>query len=195
MIYFARSLKQSREYFLKNPRLKQYTAEILQHPEWTSIGKYHHHKYENREKHLLNVAYLAVNITKLLHGDVETAARVGLLHDFFPYERDKHELPYMEHLNLHPEEALKNAEKYFDLTVEERELILRHMWPFVRVKGKPKHVEGFALVLSDNIAAVMETIYHLAWQKTKRGAKKVGQKTKNGARKVGQKVRRKPRSR
>jgi uncharacterized protein len=190
MIYFARNLQDSRDYFLTNPRLKSYTAEILNHPEFTSIGRYRHHKYENREKHLLNVAYLAVNITKFLNGDVETAARVSLLHDFFPYERNKKELPLLEHFNLHPDEALKNAEKYFDLTIEEKQLILRHMWPFVRVKGKPKHVEGFALVVSDVLAGIMETIYHRAWQSTKRGARAVGQKTKNGAKKVSQVARR-----
>jgi uncharacterized protein len=179
MIYLARSLKESRRYFLDDPVLMKYIGDIINHPEFLGVGQYLHHKYELRQKHLLNVAYYSRKIVRALRGDVKTVVRAAFLHDLFPYQREKDELKFIDHMQRHSYLALKNAEKYFELTGAERDLIGHHNWPFN--KGRPKHREGFALIAADTFCAWAENIYWRAWKPTARSAKKAALHTKNRA--------------
>jgi uncharacterized protein len=187
MIYFAKNLQQSYQFFIDDPVLMEFAGDILTSPDFIGMGQFYSHKYEIRLKHLMNVAYGAVKLARFLRGDVETTVRAALLHDFYPYQRYRADTKYIKHLKIHPSESLTNAQDHFDISIEVGEIILRHHWPFT--KGKPKHAEAFSVIAADWFAATMETFYHRAWQKSKRGARVIGQKTKNGAKKVGQKVR------
>jgi uncharacterized protein len=188
MIYFAKDLRASYRFFVNDPVLMEFAGDILTHPEFIGMGRFYSHKYEIRLKHLMNVAYCAVKITRFLRGDVETTVRAALLHDFYPYQRYKKDIKYVRHLKTHPSESLANAKDYFNISTEVCEIILRHHWPFT--KGKPKHVEAFSVITADWFSAVMETFYHRAWQKGKNGARVIRQKTKNQAKKIKSKVRR-----
>jgi uncharacterized protein len=176
MIYFARDLQQSYQFFVDDPVLMEFAGDILTHPEFIGMGEFYSHKYEIRFKHLMNVAYYAVKIARFLRGDVETTVRAALLHDFYPYQRYRKDTKYLKHLRIHPCESLANAQSFFAVSTEVGEIILRHHWPVTR--GKPKHVEAFSVVAADWFAATMETFYHRAWQKSKRGARIVTQKAK-----------------
>jgi uncharacterized protein len=188
MRYFAKDLQESYQFFVDDPVLMEFAGDILTHPEFIGMGQFYSHKYEIRLKHLMNVAHYAVKMTRLLRCDVETTVRAALLHDFYPYQRYKKDIRYVKHLKTHSAESLTNALNYFPLSTEVCEIILRHHWPFTR--GKPKHVEAFSVIVADWFAATVETFYHRAWQKPKRGVRVVGQKTKNGAKKIRSKVRR-----
>jgi uncharacterized protein len=190
MIYFAKDLQESYEFFIDDPVLMEFAGDILTHPEFIGMGEgeFYSHKYEIRLKHLMNVAYYTVKLARLLRCDVETTVRAALLHDFYPYQRQKKDTKYREHLRLHPHEALKNAEEYFELSDKEKDIIVHHMWPWV--EGRAHCFEAVPVVLSDNWCAIMENFYHRAWLIPKRRARKVHQKAKNGAKKIRSKVRR-----
>jgi uncharacterized protein len=174
MIYFAKSLQQSYQFFVDDPVLMGLAGDILTHPEFIGMGRFYSHKYEIRFKHLMNVAYYAVKIARFLRGDVETTVRAALLHDFYPYQRHRKDTKYLKHLKIHAHESLTNAQNFFIISTEVSEIILRHHWPLA--KGKPKHVEAFSVIAADWFAATMETFYHRAWQKSKRRVRIVKQK-------------------
>jgi uncharacterized protein len=176
MIYLAKDIKRSRNYFLNDATLMLYASDILMHPEFSDMGSRTTHKHESRQKHLLNVAYYAVKFARPFHLDLEVVVRAALLHDFYPYQRFKKHTKYREHIKRHPREALKHAEEHFKLSEKERNIILCHMWPLV--KGRPKFKEAIPVILADNFAAITENFYHRAWQTPKRGVKKAAKKTK-----------------
>ncbi|MCL1929607.1 HD domain-containing protein [Candidatus Saccharibacteria bacterium] len=182
MIYFARDIKRSRNFFLNDPELMRYAVDILMHPEFHHMGRRTAHKHESRQKHLLNVAYYAVKFAKFFNVNLRVVVRASLLHDFYPYQRFKKYTSYREHVKQHPKEALKHAEEFFKLGAKERDIIARHMWPLN--KKRPKYKEAVPVMLADNFVAIMENFYHRAWQKPKRGAKKAAIKTKKAAVKV-----------
>lgn len=186
MIYFAKDIEESYQFFIDDPILMEFAGDILTHPEFIGMGKFYSHKYEIRFKHLMNVAYYSVKLARFLRGDIETTVRAALLHDFYPYQRYRKDTKYVKHLQTHANESLANALNYFPLSTEVREIILRHHWPFS--KGKPKHVEAFSVIVADWFSAVGETFYHRAWQKSKRGVRVVSQKTKNSAKKISSKI-------
>lgn len=179
MVYFARDIKKSRNFFLDDPELMRYVSDILMHPEFYDMSKHTTHKHESRQKHLLNVAYYAVKFARPFRLDIRVVARASLLHDFYPYQRSKKYTPYNEHTKRHPKEALKHAEEYFKLGPKERDIITNHMWPWS--KGRPRYREAVPVVLADNLAAIMENFYHRAWRKPKRSVKKAAVKTKKAA--------------
>ena len=188
MIYFAKDLQRSYEFFIDDPVLMEIAGDILTHPEFIGMGEFYSHKYEIRLKHLMNVAYYSVKLARLFRCDVETTVRAALLHDFYPYQRYRKDTKYIKHLKTHANESLENALNYFSLSPEVKEIILRHHWPVT--KGKPKHFEAIIVITADWFAATMENFYHRAWQQPKRGVRIVGRKTKNGAKKIRSKVRR-----
>ena len=61
--------------------------------------------------------------------DARSAARGGLLHDFFLYNWQTGSRPGCDHAFNHPLYALANAEARFDLNDTERDIIATHMWP------------------------------------------------------------------
>jgi uncharacterized protein len=189
MIYFAKDLQQSYDFFLDDPVLMEFAGDILTHQEFIGMGQYYSHKYEIRFKHLLNVAYCAVKLARFLRVDIETTVRAALLHDFYPYQRYKKDTKFIKHLKIHPSESLANALNYFSISTEVQEIILRHHWPFTR--GIPKQMEALSVVMADFFSALMENFYHRTWIKSKRGVEVVSQKTKKVAKKIRSKVVRK----
>jgi len=177
MIYFARDIKRSRNFFLNDSELMSYASDILTHPEFYDMGKRTAHKYESRQKHLLNVAYYALKFSRRSKKlDRRAIVRSALLHDFYPYQRFKKYTGYREHVKRHPQEALEHSMKLFELSDKERSIISCHMWPWA--PEKPSCKEALPVILADNFAAIMENFYHRAWKQPKKGVKKVAIKTK-----------------
>ena len=180
MMFFQKNLNQSVLVFKNNPRLYEYTREILEHPEFKKMNKFRIHKVISREKHLLNVTYYAVKISPLFFVDKRSVARAAMLHDFFPYQRTKN-YPMGKHCKAHPRAALAHAEKFFDLNDKERNTIICHMWPVVR--PFPKYREAIPVIISDKISSYIENYYErvYAWMKAdaKKKAKNAKIKAKN----------------
>lgn len=133
------------------------TLKILQDTKYRELRNYPRHKYTNTYDHSIRVAVGAALIAKRLGADVESAIRVGLLHDMCfvrYYERNDHKGLYAFY---HPIEAADNANSEFGITKAEARAIRAHMFPLaVRI---PTSKIALALTLSDKAVAIYEGLY------------------------------------
>lgn len=111
-------------------------------------------------QHTINVAKYSLFFSEKLGIPCNKRAliRGALLHDFFLY--DWHN---KEHVNIfklhgihHPGIALKNAEKEFELSPIERDVIKKHMWPLTIVP--PVCREAWIVTMADKYCSLMETM-------------------------------------
>jgi uncharacterized protein len=111
-------------------------------------------------EHSINVSYKSYKLAKLLKMDYKSAARAGLLHDLFLYDwhlEPKDNKLFQKHGFTHPEKALNNANKYFDLNDKEKDIISKHMWPLT-LRKVPKYKESFLVSVVDKYSSCSETI-------------------------------------
>ena len=120
-------------------------------------------------KHSLAVSYISYRVAKKLNLDYKAVARAGLLHDFFLYDwhlAPKQRKLLAKHGFTHPQRALENALKYFELTSKEKDIILKHMWPLT-LRTIPRYKESFLVCFIDKYISSTETIkYHLMLKKS-----------------------------
>lgn len=147
----------------RRPREEEYAelvADILEHPEFLRTREFTHHKGVTIYQHACAVSYLSYAICKKLNLDHRSAARGGLLHDFFLYDWRDHDVPDLPrekfHGFAHPKIALQNAERHFQLNDVERDCILRHMWPLTLVP--PGTRESFIVSMVDKWVASRELL-------------------------------------
>lgn len=122
--------------------------EILKNREFNKLKDYAHHN-TTRLEHSKRVAYLSYRICKRLNLDYISAARGGMLHDFFLNKytaRNTNKL-----IRNHPKIASTNAKKHFNLNKKEINIIESHMFPMT-IKVKPKYKESYIVAISDKIA-------------------------------------------
>jgi uncharacterized protein len=107
----------------------------------------------SRFGHSYRVSKGVYKMTKFLHLNYEEATRASLLHDFyFNYQLEDDNV--VKKLGKHPEYAVLNAEKYYDLTDLQKNMIESHMFPLGKVK--PKYRESFCITIVDKIVALYE---------------------------------------
>jgi uncharacterized protein len=103
----------------------------------------------------MRVAIYTYKITKFLHLNYEEATIAALLHDFFTEEvKEKNALAK---LRQHPNYAVINATKYFDLSNLQIDIIKTHMFPVTFTP--PKYLESWIVDLIDDVSAVYERAY------------------------------------
>lgn len=128
--------------------------DILENKEFRKMENILHHE-GNRLNHSIRVSYYSYLLAKALKLDSDKVARAALLHDFFLEENEgatkKEKVRTM--LN-HPEYALKNSKKYFELSPLEEDIILSHMFPIG--KHVPKYFESWMVDIVDDIASIYE---------------------------------------
>jgi uncharacterized protein len=151
-IYTTRMSHTKLEYY------QEYIAcveDILDHPAVQQLDEFTHHNNMTRLEHCRNVGYYSYLICRKMGLDARSAARGGLLHDFFLYDwRIEEGDDSAAHIKNHPKVALENAEKYFDLNDTEREIIALHMWPKADVK--PTYKETYCICSVDKYCALLE---------------------------------------
>lgn len=131
--------------------------DILESPAFQSMKEFVQHGTTSCLSHCVAVSYRSY-LTCLEYGlDARAAARGGLLHDFFLYDWHNHyaETGNRFHGLTHPQKALENAEKEFELTDVEKEIIQKHMWPLT--VSPPKHMETYVVVFHDKACSMRET--------------------------------------
>ena len=131
---------------------------LLETPQVQELDNYIHHHCFSRLSHSLDVAYYSFFISKLFGWDSKSAARGGLLHDLFFYNR-KDEGAEAKHLRLHPVIALENARKICKLNKIEENIIRRHMWLITPVP--PRYKEAFVVTFVDTYCAIREGLIGL----------------------------------
>ncbi len=117
-----------------------------------------HHVSTTRYQHCINVSYYSYLVCKKLRLNARSAARAGLLHDLFYYNRKEYNLSRRKkqpsHSSAHPMIASENAGKLIDITDLERDMIEKHMWPVT--KSLPKYKESYVITIIDKYCAVLE---------------------------------------
>lgn len=134
-------------------------ADILENPKFNELKNFFHHNSSIFE-HAKIVSYISYRISKLLNLDYRSAARGGLLHDFFLYDWRNHNEPELAkekyHGLEHPKIALKNSMEHFHLNEIEKDIILKHMWPLTFTP--PKYQESFVVTFTDKYVSSKEFI-------------------------------------
>ena len=130
--------------------------DLIQHEMIRAMRNFVQHGDVNCLEHSLYVSYSSYMICRWLGFDYRSAARGGLLHDFFLYDWHIGK-PYKGlHGFIHPHIALQNANQYFNLNDREKDIIQKHMWPLtLRLPGCK---EAFVVLLADKYCASMERI-------------------------------------
>ena len=145
-----------------NEDITQYLSciqDLLDHRSVQSMDAYTQHGGTSILEHSMYVSYLSFKVCKARGYDYRSAARGGLLHDFFLYQRHVNK-PYRGwHTTGHPRLALENAMRLFDINAIEQDIIKKHMWPVCF--GLPRHKESFVVSMVDKYCCTMEFSGHI----------------------------------
>lgn len=144
-----------------NEEYMECVKDILDSSVFHSLDKYIQHGTTTCKDHSIQVSYLAYKLCKRFGGNWRSAARAGLLHDLFLYDWHTHARETGNHLHgfTHPRTAFQNAQAYFELSWEEGDIILRHMWPLTPIP--PATRAGFAVTCADKVCSAVETTARL----------------------------------
>lgn len=166
VIFSRRELTDLPEYF-------NCVSDLLENSEVQQLGGFAHHKGTTRLQHSLNVSYYNYLICRKLNLDARSAARAGLLHDLFLYDRKEHERVDGEgwHGVGHPKIAFFNAVELFPLNDREADMIVNHMFPVT--PHLPRYRETWIIQFVDKFCALGE-LSQLAARSGKRGMRLAG---------------------
>ncbi len=136
--------------------------DIISNDTVKQMKNYRQHCNTSCYKHCMQVAYFTYITCKKLKLDYVSATRAAMLHDLFLYDwRKKYRNIDISglHAFIHPQVALKNANKLFKLNDIEKDVILKHMWPLT-IKF-PRYREAYIVTIMDKYSACLETYYYL----------------------------------
>jgi uncharacterized protein len=131
--------------------------ELLDNETVRSMKQYVQHNDIDCFMHSLNVSYSSYLVCRKLGLDFRSAARGGLLHDFFLYDWHKENPVKGLHGFTHPRTAVKNANKHFTLNKREQDVIEKHMWPLT-ISLLPRYMETIIVNAVDKYCAFAETL-------------------------------------
>ena len=135
--------------------------DILNNKEFNKIENIEHHG-TTRMIHSKRVSYYSYIICKILRLNYVSAARAGLLHDFFISEKDMKKRTRVTSLFTHSKKALKNSSKIVYLNPLEQNIIVSHMFPLgVHL---PVYLESWIVSLVDKIVGTYEFTEKLSVQ-------------------------------
>ena len=152
-------------YTSKKEHLAQFfdiIKDIISNDTVKQMKDYRQHCNTSCYKHCMQVAYFTYITCKKLKLDYVSATRAAMLHDLFLYDwRKKYRNVDISglHAFIHPQIALENASKLFQLNDIEKDVIEKHMWPLT-IKF-PKYRESYIVTIMDKYSACLETYYYL----------------------------------
>lgn len=137
--------------------IMSYASDILLSSRMQSEKQFIQHGTVSVYEHSLGVTCLCLIIAVKLHLKVNRRALVrgALLHDYFLYDWHVPDKSHRLHGFTHAGQALKNAERDFELGDIERDMIRKHMFPLNI--APPKYKESMILCVADKICAACET--------------------------------------
>jgi len=139
-------------------RYQKIVEDIVSDVNFKMMKRVYHHR-DSVYEHSLRVSYLSYKLAKKLNLDYVSAARGGLLHDFFLYDWRKEgklrrKKLFEKHGFTHAAISLRNAEKHFKLNDKERDIILKHMFPLNI--APPRTAESWLVMLVDKYVAARD---------------------------------------
>ncbi len=133
-------------------------SDIIDLPQLEQLKDITHHISTTRFQHCVNVSYYSYIVCRKLHLNARSAARAGLLHDLFYYDRKEYNSARMKgdpsHSRHHSAIALKNAKGITEVNAIEEDMIAKHMWPMTL--KLPKYRETYVITVIDKYCAVLE---------------------------------------
>ncbi len=141
---------------------KTCAAEILSCETVRRMKRYPQHGSTNALCHMVAVAWKAYRLAVALEDrygiafDRRSLIRGALLHDLFLYDWHDPNNGHKFHGFSHPYTALENAEKKFFLNKRERDIIVRHMFPFTPIP--PRYRESLLVSYADKLCSAKETL-------------------------------------
>lgn len=133
-------------------------SDIIDAPQLDPLKDITHHISTTRFQHCVNVSYYSYVVCRKLRLDARSAARAGLLHDLFYYDRKEYNCSRVKgvpsHSRMHSDVALRNALMLTEMNPLEVDMIEKHMWPMTR--KLPKYKETYVITVIDKYCAVLE---------------------------------------
>lgn len=127
--------------------------DILRNGDFHKLLYYRQHYNTTRFLHCLNVSYISWRLAKKFRLDAKTAARAGLLHDFFLYDFKEPKPTREPQAFYHPKVAAYNSMTHFQITEKEHAAILSHMFPLGPI---PNSREAWIITCADKLCATVE---------------------------------------
>lgn len=129
---------------------------IMNNDEFKQMENIKHHN-TTRMNHLIKVSYNSYKVAKVFNLDYKDVARAGLLHDFYTEEVNKCSKIKDKVLlfsTKHPDNAVENSMRNFELSEKEINIIKTHMFP-IDYKV-PKYAESWIVSIVDKIVSFGE---------------------------------------
>lgn len=140
--------------------LTEHASDIISSKNFRSTRNYIQHGTMPVYRHCMDVANQSVKISKFLgvNCSERELIRGALLHDYFLYDwHDRQRENYQFfHGFYHPGIALKNAQKEYNLSDREKDIIKKHMWPLTVVP--PLCREAWVVTTADKYCSLLETL-------------------------------------
>ena len=140
--------------------LREHASDILKSENFRSTKNYIQHGTIPVHRHCIDVAEKSIAISKFLRipCNEREMVRGALLHDYFLYDwHDKSRENYQRlHGFYHPGIALRNASMEYELTLREKDIIKKHMWPLTVVP--PLCREAWIVTTADKYCSLLETL-------------------------------------
>lgn len=136
--------------------IKYYASDIINSENMQKNKEYIQHGNVSIYKHCYDVTMLSLRVSKKLRLKVDKKAliRGALLHDYFQYDWHVKDASHKLHGIRHAKTALKNADREFELTKKEKDIIKKHMFP-LNIRP-PRYKETYIICMCDKICAIKE---------------------------------------
>lgn len=133
-------------------------SDIIDSPQLEELKSITHHISTTRFQHCVNVSYYSYIVCRKFGLNARSAARAGLLHDLFYYDRKEYNATKQKgqasHSLNHAFQASANAAELTKISRMERDMIEKHMWPVTR--PMPKYKETYVITFIDKYCALLE---------------------------------------
>lgn len=149
------------EHIFENKEYYDLIKDILNDENFRKLDSIEHHG-TSRLQHSLRVSYYSYVISKKLRLHSKEVAKAGLLHDFFMSYEDRSGKERFLSTFIHPKYAAANANKYFDISDLEYDIIRTHMFPLNL--AIPKYSESWLVSIIDKIVGFYEFINSYRFQ-------------------------------
>lgn len=136
-------------------------SQLQEHPKVQQMKSYVQHGTVTTYEHCCQVTRLSVAINDRfhLHADNMKLTRAAMLHDFYLYDwHNDDDGTHKWHGFHHADRAVENAERYFDISKKEKEIIYSHMWP-LNITRVPRSREAWIVCMADKICSLHETLF------------------------------------
>lgn len=136
----------------QNQEFDLLVKDIINNQNFRELDNELHHGI-SRFGHSYRVAEGVYKVTKKFHMNYKEATRAALLHDFY-FNYQLEENGDVKNLVEHPNMALLNASKYYELSELQKNMIASHMFPLSKVL--PKYKESICITIVDKVVALYE---------------------------------------